>query len=290
MTRRRGWRGRLASLGPLLGVSLAVTIFVYALRAAGFRFRWEEEADRTATAGTTTADTDLWSAAGSEPAAGPRSAAGVQDAASSLGRPAVSGSRPTAGPETLARGADEPSNGQGVIDFETYPDGTPACESCPLTDEYRSLGVLFSFRSWSADAQHPSLVDAASYLPEGAPGAHGVAPALHERGLEVGVVRMDFPGSPACVVFDLTGPDLIERFQVTAWTSGRRIDSLAILRSRARTFHAAGGGLFRQEVVTIESAGGIDRVELDGWGPPGYLMLIDNLKIGEGSILRRHPR
>jgi hypothetical protein len=177
-----------------------------------------------------------------------------------------------------------------AIDFETYPDGTPACEYCPLSDEYRSLGVIFSFRSWTAGARYPYLVDAGSYLPEDAERPHGVVPALQERGLEVGVIRMQFPDAPTRVAFDLTGPDLIDRFAVTAWTPRGRVDTGAILRRRPQTFHAAGGGVFRQERVTVENAAGIVRIELDGWGPPGHLMLIDNLSVGDDASPRPAPR
>lgn len=284
----------------LLGWSLVIATGVYALRTAGFRFRWEAPAGKPADERTV--------AAGDTAASGARVETSEERVVISRGR-AVGRAGPEVGeddarsenaqvglreddhtPSAEAPAPASPSIRPDIIDFETYPDGRPACDSCPVRDEYGSWGVLFSFRSWTAGGRQPYLVDAGSYLPERAERPHGIAPAVQERGLEVGVIRMDFPRAPVRVVFDLTGPDLIDRFQVTAWTPGGRIESDAILRRRPRTFHAAGGGVFRQESVTIESATGIDRVELDGRGPPGYLMLVDNLSVGRSALRRPDPR
>lgn len=281
--------GTVASFGMLLAWLAVIAVGLSALRAGGFRFRSEDRvgSGRAADEGPGAADARV-------------SGHGASVFAERAETGTTSGPPGRRNAPDEFRGADRAPGDEeegdvarpgivdaGVIDFETYPDGRPACDSCPLSDEFRSLGVVFSFRSWSATGQYPSLVDAGSYLPEGTEGPHGVGPALQERGMEVGVIRMDFPGAPMKVDFDLTGPELIDRFQITAWTSGDRIESSAIHRSGSRTFHASGGGVFRRERVTIESAAGIDRVELDGWGPPGYLMLVDDLVIGLRSAASR---
>lgn len=267
-------RGRLASFVRLAVWVVVLTAGVYALRASGFRFRWEDAVPV------------------------PRAGSSGEIARRGTPHEANRYTDPLRPPEaTGERHGDRMGSPEsrdpapaGVIDFETYPDGRAACESCPLSDEYGSLGVVFSFRSWTADARRPYLVDAGSYLPRDAELPHALAPALQARGLEVGVIRMEFADAPVRVAFDLTGPDLIDRFQVTAWTPRGRIESAAIPRSRPLTFDAAGGGRFRRERVTIESEAGIDRVELDGWGPPGYLMLVDNLSLFPSMRSRHDPR
>jgi hypothetical protein len=172
------------------------------------------------------------------------------------------------------------STSRGVIDFETLPDGSPLCAPCPISDEYGSRGMYVSFHSWTANAREPYLVDASSYRPAETRD-HAIGSALQENGFEVGVIRMDFPGRPVRVEFDLTGSEVVSEFEVIAWAGGRRLSGDAILRSDASAYNASGGGRFRREVVTVLSVAGIEWIELDGWGPPGHLLLVDNLRMGD---------
>ncbi len=279
------WLRRLAA-GALL---FLVTVVVYdALRWAGFRFRWETEP--VATAGLEPATREP---AAREPVSRAEASSEVERVPA---RPAAS--VPSPADEPTNEPADERSDGRtrdgrtrdgpplgarGPIDFETFPDGSAVCAPCPISDEYAAFGVRFSFRSWSASSPLPFLVDAGEYLPEGDPSPFRVGPALADAGsMEVGVIRLDLRGRPTRVTFEVVGPSLIERFDVTAWSAGSRIESEEIPRFRARTYGAAGGGRFRSETVAVETPAGIDRIELDGWGPPGHLLLIDHLVIGGG--------
>lgn len=172
--------------------------------------------------------------------------------------------------------------GQGSyvsIDFETFPDGSAVCVACPVDDEWRRLGLDLSFRSWSAETGRPYILDSGNFVPEGA-SRRALGPALDdERGLEVGVIRLDFPGRPRRVAFTLYGPDLIETFEVAAWSGESLLGPDAITRTVESRYRPAGRAVFRAERVLVESARGIDRVSLDGWGPPGHVLLVDDLAI-----------
>ncbi len=270
------WLRRLAAAAMLF---LALAVAYEALRWAGFRFRWET--DPAATAAREPAPR--------EPANRPEGSSGVERASTRPGAPVPSTADEREDERTDDRTRDDrlrdgpPLAARGPIDFETFPNGSAVCAPCPISDEYAALGVRFSFRSWSASSPLPFLVDAGEYLPEGDPSPLRVGPALADAGsMEVGVIRLELLSRPGRVAFEVVGPSLIERFDVTAWSGGRRIDSARIPRFEARTFSASGGGRFRSEKVVIESAPGIERIELDGWGPPGHLLLIDHLVIGGG--------
>lgn len=254
------WCARAGALAS--GLVLAVAA-MHLLREAGLRFRWETQVRR------------------------------LPPETGSLGRPGSfgaapagrSGSGPAARDSSLGRALPHGASGAGArIDFERFPDGSAVCAPCPLSDAFAEAGVRFSFRSWAGGSSRPHVVEVGEFAAPGEPADHAVAPAYREeKGLEVGVVAMEFPGRPARVVFELTGPDLVPRFRVTAWTPEGRIEGASILRTDARRFHAVGGGRFRREVVVVESAGGIERIELDGRGPPGHVLLVDDLSLGRAT-------
>ena len=136
------------------------------------------------------------------------------------------------------------------------------------------------------------MLDARSFLPLGA-STHALGPPLTgDRGLEVGVTHLDFPGRPRRVAFTLFGPDLIDDFEVIAWSRGERLPaSSRVLAPDMRyaseessgsgraTYNPGRRALFRAERVTVEAPLGIDRISLDGWGPPGHVLLVDHLEI-----------
>lgn len=238
-----------------------------ALHDAGFRFRWEEVTggDRAAS--------------GSRPA----TAADGRSPAAPAGRPAeppARGALPGApsdavpGAEARPAGAGEPAR----IDFETLPDGRETCAPCAVSDEWESEGLVLSFRSWTASSTLPFVLDGREYLPPDR-GRVALGPALQdERGLEVGVLRLDFSGRPRTVSFWLFGPDLVGRFAVAAWRDGDELPG-AIERAPGGTYDAAGRGAFRAERITVRAPEGIDRISLDGWGPPGHILLVDDVVI-----------
>jgi hypothetical protein len=177
-------------------------------------------------------------------------------------------------------GEDPGPAGAGVparIDFETFGDGRVRCAPCSVSDEWVAEGLRVSFRSWTADSTTPYLLDGSDYLPPEV-GLHVLGPAFGDQGLEVGVIRLDFPARPRAISFTLYGPDIVRYFAVTGWT-GDRVLSGSIQRSGGRTYDVTGRGLFREERIRVTAASGIDRISLDGWGPPGHMLLVDDLVI-----------
>jgi len=168
-----------------------------------------------------------------------------------------------------------------AIDFETYPDGSPTCVSCALTNEFASRGVVFSFSSPNVC---PSLTNAQLFLsstaydPAGGPANHSVTAAeAPTSGFCSGTVTMSFAGVPDTVRFQLRGNNSIAEFPIAAFDGvGGGIPASEIDRSNVSTYTSVGGFAFRQETITIIHAGGIGRIEL---GMNGFIVLIDNLII-----------
>lgn len=262
--RRRGRRGAARTVAGRIAAVVTVAgagwLAVWGLREAGFRFRWEVPA----------------------PAPGERPRGVGERAPLTTGPRAADPGEPSAA--VRPRLAPPPSGGRPIgsgaaanIDFDRLPDGADTCAPCPISDEWADEGLVVSFRSWSAGSTRPMVLDARDYLPVGRPG-RALGPAfLRERGLEVGVIRLDFPGRPRRVSFSLFGPDLVRRFEVVAWSGGAALDPARVRRTVSGRYDA--GGTFREERITVTMEEGIDRISLDGWGPPGHLLLVDDLEI-----------
>jgi probable HAF family extracellular repeat protein len=168
-----------------------------------------------------------------------------------------------------------------IIDFETYPDGSPTCADCSLTDQYASLGATFSFESPFSDETHASLLQTTNN-PEGVPNHDATNQQAPTGGSFVGTVVMTFSGSPIQVRFEARVNNIIPTIPVAAYDpNGAAIPASQIERSRA-VVYSPGTVAFRQDVVTITSASGIARVEIDtqgGSGVPGFTVLIDEVRI-----------
>ena len=263
----------LRGLAVLTVVGLVVAAAYAGLRSLGFRPRWEVEAPPPPPP-----PTEL--RARMRPPVSPLE--GARDA---------SEGGEQGGPSLPARGEDAvypPAR----IDFETYGDGRLVESNAAVSEEWREQGLVLSFESYTADAVRPYVLDAGRYLPPDAP-AYALGPALAgERGLEVGVIHLDFPGRPRRVAFTLLGPDLIERFLVIVRSEDERLPASTAVHSPdmryaadensgsgKATYNPSGRGVFRAERVVVAVAAGIDRISLDGWGPPGHLLLLDRLEI-----------
>ena len=263
----------LRGLAALTVAGLAVAAAWTGLRSLGFRPRWEIDAPPPRPA-----PQEIRSRM--PPPLSPQGAA-----------PDVPGGGGEGDPSPPA-GGRVASYGPARIDFETYGDGRPVHTNAAVADEWRRQGLMLSFDSYTADAVEPYVLDADGYLPPGI-SSHALGPALSgERGLEVGVIHLDFPGRPRSVAFTLFGPDLIDPFEVIVRSGGERLPAAAAEHSPDMRYGAAGnadsekatynpGGrsLFRAERVVVEVAAGIDRISLDGWGPPGHVLLLDQLEI-----------
>jgi len=252
----------LLAVAGLLGFS--------ALRDAGFRFRWDPVADG-ARAGADATPPAAPGAASPQAAVAPPS----RDAAPAGERADTTRSSAThSASADLLPGGGDPAH----IDFETLPGGGVPCAPCAVSDEWESEGLRVSFRSWTAGSTLPFVLDGREYLPAGR-GRLALGPALQgERGLEVGVLRLEFPRRPRAVSFRLFGPDLIDRFAVTAWSGGRALEGV-VERAPGGRYDASGRGSFRAERITVRTPEGIDRITLDGWGPPGHILLVDDVVI-----------
>ncbi len=265
----------LRAVAAWLLVGLAALVGYEALRAGGFKLRWEVEP--VAPPAPVADDGAPRPRLAPPPRRADRLRPGGEAGASAAGPPVAATpsdpDRPGATTDPAGRGA------VARIDFETFADGRPACTGCPVADEWAALGLRISFRSWSADSRRAYVLDARNFLPADA-SARALGPALDEaRGLEVGVLRLDFPGRPRRVAFHLFGPDLIRHFEAVAWVGDRRLGPASMTRTIVGRYTPAGRGAFRQERVLVESPDGIDRISLDGWGPPGHVLLVDDLDI-----------
>ena len=273
IVRRRRRHPVVRALRGLAGLTLAGLVVAGAylgLRSLGFRPRWEVEPPPAAQA----------PAIREAPPLSPLPAA-----------PVAAGTSERAGSPASAGGVV--AGGQyALIEFESYGDGRPVDSNTAVAEEWRDQGLVVSFESYTAEATKPNVLDARSYLPPKA-STHALgSPLSGEQGLEVGVIHLDFPGRPRRVAFSIFGPDLIESFEVTAWSGGERLPATARVHepdaryaaagqpeSEKITYNPRGRSLFRAERVTIETPLGIDRISLDGWGPPGHLLLVDHLEI-----------
>ncbi len=203
------------------------------------------------------------------------------------------------GPGAGGEGDPSPSEGGRAapyeparIEFETYGDGRPVESNSAVAEEWREQGLVLSFQSYTADATRPHVLDARGYLPPTASMRALGPPLSGEQGLEVGMTHLDFPGRPRRVAFTLFGPDLIESFLVIVWSGGERLPAGAAAHSPdmryamegrsgsgKATYSPGGRARFRAERVVVEVAAGIERISLDGWGPPGHVLLVDHLEI-----------
>ncbi len=180
--------------------------------------------------------------------------------------------------------AAAPPASNTVIDFETYPNGTPACSNCPLTNEYASRGVVFSFTSNITPFTNAQLFNSSGYDPVGGTLNHSVTSAATPNGgFYSGTVTMALAPStantigPNKVTFRLRGNDSIPVFPVTAYdANGVPLSPSTITRTNVSTYTSGGGFTFREETVTITSLSEISRVDVD---MNGFIVLIDNLQL-----------
>ncbi|MYA32301.1 MAG: hypothetical protein F4164_10935 [Gemmatimonadales bacterium] len=274
----------LRGLAALTLAGLAVAAAYLGLRSLGFQPRWEVEA----------------------PASPPPSAKPGRrlppPPAELRSRVPPAPSTPPAAPDaagdTEEGDAPQPEGGPvgsgpyAQIEFETYGDGRPVVSNSAVADEWRGQGLVLSFESYTAAATQPHVLDASGYRPPGS-STHALGPPLSgDRGLEVGVIHLEFPGRPRKVAFTLFGPDLIESFHVTVRSRGARLpasvrnhspdmryDTTGDGEAGKATYSPGGRSRFRAERVIVETPLGIDRISLDAWGPPGHVLLVDHVDI-----------
>jgi len=257
----------LRRVAGFLVFGLVVLAIYKSLRVAGFQFRWENP-DQVIGHDSE----DLQSLV---EATRPTSPEGFR-----ISQPVPPGKIFREGePAPIAENASVGIGELVTIDFESPPPGKSFCDNCPVSDEWEASGLLLSFHSWTANSTWPYVIDASNFLPLNSP-RHALGGALsREHGLEVGVIQLEFPGRPRKVEFTLYGPDMIDPFEIIVWSRGSRIEDEAVIRTVVTRYRPAGRSRFRSERILAEAVTGLDRISLDGWGPPGHVLLMDDLVI-----------
>ncbi|HEV8509635.1 MAG TPA: hypothetical protein VGQ48_04190 [Gemmatimonadales bacterium] len=170
----------------------------------------------------------------------------------------------------------------GVIDFETFPDGAPACDYCALTNQFASRGVVFSFSPLTHcefnDGKPKLFLSSSVYDEAGGPANHSVTAAGPPgAGGCSGIVHATFSGSPGTVTFRVRGNNDVRTYPVNAFdASGALIVPTGHIARRESTFTSVSGFLFREETITISTEAGIGRVDLV---MNQFLVLLDNMLI-----------
>jgi hypothetical protein len=164
--------------------------------------------------------------------------------------------------------------------FETYPDATPTCQVCGVTNEFAATGVDFQWNSPTYPNTTATLADGVGsfYGDNGNKSNHFVTSAVNTQGQGIaGVLSMAFPGLPGAVQFDWSISPNATQFLVTAFDAGGSpIPSAQITRNVLGTYSTVSGATLRRESVRITSASLIQRVVFD---MSGFGQVIDNVNI-----------
>lgn len=179
-----------------------------------------------------------------------------------------------------------------TIDFETYPDGTPTCAVCNLTEDYASQGVVFSHAPFGIEEPTYLTLATSSNNPEGIASNHEASqPRMESGGNYGGDIVMDFTGYPRSVVFEVRVNATATDVPVTAYELAidHTTDTppLASVSRTSSTYTLPVSGVqFRQERITVTSTVGITRIRLGGMIPvanathsTAYLLLVDDITI-----------
>ncbi len=165
-----------------------------------------------------------------------------------------------------------------VLTFEKFPNGTPACVACQITNDFINEGIVFSFTPiLPAGGNAASLV--VNWGGDPAPGNHSVMNGNSSpAGGFDGIIHMTFPNHPGVVVFTLRGNDSGPSPYGVSGTDalGNPIPTTSITRTTS-TYVGLAGWTARQEVVTVVSCSGIGTINVDAnFG----LLAIDNVQPG----------
>jgi hypothetical protein len=150
------------------------------------------------------------------------------------------------------------------ITFEMFPDGAPACASCPVTNEFASLGVVFSFDPLLPDpVTHAQLIGPSGSDRASEPNNHSVtSAAVPSGGFYVGTVRMTTASNPGVVVFQLRGNDSIENPYTVTALDGNGNAITDITRQNVITYTGLGTFTSREEIVTVRSPNGVASIDV----------------------------
>jgi hypothetical protein len=167
----------------------------------------------------------------------------------------------------------------GIIDFENYPPGAGVCNgagACPVTNEFASRGVVFSFSNTGQTASLCRTI----HGPAGEGSNYGVSPQSTDcTGWNSGTVTMSFASYPTTVEFTLEGNNLAAEGPFAATALDATGAPVTVTRLSFFTYPSPINNTFRREVRRVSSPNGIASVAVNSaFG----VLLIDNLLIGSG--------
>ena len=161
--------------------------------------------------------------------------------------------------------------------FESFVDGTPACASCPITNQFAPLGTTFSFVTLipNTGVTNVQLIGGHSFdhPSDGNPNHSVTAPALATGGFYNGTMTIATPGQPRTVTFRIQGNNSVTSFPVSAVDAQNN----AIQPQRRNVYtYGAGNLTAREETIVITAPAGIASIDL---GMPVGLVFVDNFVI-----------
>jgi hypothetical protein len=167
-----------------------------------------------------------------------------------------------------------------LIDFESYPNESPACggaASCDVTNEFAGPGVVFSFDQILPGETNASLCNK-PFNPIGETPNYGVSPhaTVGCSTWNSGTVTMSFASFPTAVEFQLQGNNSLAAgpFPVTALDANG--NAVTVTRESVVTYSPSTGLTFRREIRLAFSAVGIASVSVIS---SAGVIFIDNLLI-----------
>jgi hypothetical protein len=160
-----------------------------------------------------------------------------------------------------------------AIDFETYPPGAGVCDgaaACPVTNEFASLGVVFS-----SDVNTASLCQT-THGPVGEGSNYGITTeSANCTGWSSATMTMSFASHPTTIEFQLGGPNGAgQPFDVSASDAAGNPLTLTLWYSFA--YQDQFGNTFRRETLRVTSPNGIATITVPSISAVRY---IDNLWI-----------
>lgn len=167
----------------------------------------------------------------------------------------------------------------GAIDFETYPDGEPACSRCSVTADFIDRGLQFDYETFDHVFTGATLGDGngVNYGDASNLANHFLTSALTAQGAGIsGVLTMTLSTPyPHAVSFDLSVPaDVAAPINVFPAGSGTPLPESSISRTFLRSYTNVAGAPFNWYRIAVSSDAGIQRIVLI---MTSYIQQIDNV-------------
>jgi hypothetical protein len=162
-----------------------------------------------------------------------------------------------------------------VTTFEFFVDGTPACTSCAVKNEFAPLGTTFSFVTSNPDLDltnvqlsGPNLFDRPS---DG--NNHSITAPGTIGGWFNGTMTITTATHPQTVTFRVQGNNDAETFPISALDSQN--NGIENIQRRNVFTYTAGNNVAREETIVITSPIGISTITVD-MPAGGFILFIDD--------------